>query len=813
MTEDADPKKLQKEIKVFKKKLDRSEANRVALERNRDSNTVFFEKLRSQIEKAKREAEEARMVAEEATKAKSNFLANMSHEIRTPMNAVIGLSTLALKTDLNPKQKDYLKKIHASSQVLLEIINDILDFSKIEAGKMDLEDRVFNLTDVMDNLANVISVKCQEKGLELLFHPDPGLPQLLCGDSLRLGQILINLAANAVKFTEKGEVVIRSSPMEQSEDLVVVAFSVKDSGIGMTEHQVGNLFQSFHQVDTSVTRRYGGTGLGLFISKQLVEMMGGRLTVESSPGKGSCFTFYANFGRAKIKEQPDLFLPEDLKNKLVLVVDDNESSRKILCSMLEDFSFMVKTAESGQEAIDLICRQKEKGMEPFCLILLDWNMPGMDGIETARKINRLNGMSAPAILMVTAYGQDTVVTAAREQGMRAFLTKPVDQSLLLNSILTALNRSDGLKGSGKKQNVNLEKLDGIRGAIILLVEDNSINRQVAIEFLRYYGLHVDIAVNGVQGLDKALKNNYDLILMDIQMPEMDGLEVTRRIRAQGIKNLPIVAMTAHAMERDREESLNAGMNDHLTKPINPLSLEEILIKWIPVKNRPAKRQKPVEKDPCPSVLLPEIKGLETKLGVKQVGGSPSIYLKFLEEFAEDITELQSRIQHRISNQDWHAAELMAHSVKGSSSTLGAMALAGCAALLEKALKNKDEAGVKKRLHEFSGHMVPLNRQLDEFFDKNRSDTDSRSNSKTGIDLTSVLFLLEQMMDFLDQGNSKAETLAEELQSAFQGELPKELQDHKLGKDMDKLLENIEDVEFEKARAIAETIIQQIRGDI
>jgi two-component system, sensor histidine kinase and response regulator len=803
MTKETNPKKLLKEIRILKKKLARSEANRVALERNRDSNTVFFEKLRSQIEQAKSEAEKARMVAEEATRAKSDFLANMSHEIRTPMNAIIGLSQLALKIELDPKQRDYLKKIHSSSQVLLGIINNILDFSKTEAGKMELEERIFDLTDVMENLANVISLKSQEKGLELLFHPDPKLSQVLVGDSLRLGQILVNLAINAVKFTEKGEVIISSSLLKQEKDRVLVGFSVKDSGIGMTEQQLENLFQSFHQVDTSITRRYGGTGLGLAISKQLVEMMGGKLTVESTLGKGSIFSFQAYFGRAKIDEQHNLLLPEDLKYKPVLVVDDNASAREILSSMLESCFFRVKTAKSGQEAIDLIQQRIEKGMEPFCAILLDWNMPGLDGIETARKIKSLSRIITPAILMVTAYGRETVVIAAEKIGLKTFLTKPVDQSLLLNSILMALGRTNDPEDQKQEQVGKTKKLYGIQGARILLVEDNSINRQVSIEFLMHYKLDVDIAVNGVEGLGKVLNNKYDLVLMDIQMPEMDGLEATRRIRRQGIKNLPIVAMTAHAMEKDKEKSLEAGMNDHLTKPIDPSKLEETLLKWIPTKKTNLKDKRSTQKQRCIPVSLPEIKDLETQLGIKQVGGSHSTYLNLLEEFVRDTKDISSRIQDRITNRDWHTAQRMAHSVKGTSSILGAILLSRIAGLLENALKNKDGVGTKSALQEFSEQITPLNRKLLDFFDNRRADFSCLSVPEAVIDLKSVLMRLEQMMTFLDQGDSQAERLADELQQ--------EMGTHEFGKEIKKLLESIEDVEFEEARKITEKIIEKIRG--
>jgi len=529
----------------------------------------------------------AKQEAEAATTAKGDFLARMSHEIRTPMNAVIGLTHLALRTDLSSKQLDYMRKIRGSSQALLGIINDILDFSKIEAGKLSLENIVFDLRDVFDNLTNIVTVKSEEKGLELLYEIDRNIPEKLKGDPLRLGQVLINLAGNAVKFTVRGEVIVSMHLTDRCDGVATILFAVRDTGIGINEDQLAELFSSFSQADATVTRRYGGTGLGLSISKQLVEMMDGTLEVESKPGKGTTFSFSLSFKEIDENTQhQDLLIPTEIRGKKVLIVDDNRASRHILRSMLEDFFFEVVTAGSGYEAIKIIenhLRQEDS----FDIILMDWRMPGINGIDTALRIkNDTELKQTPFILMVTAYSREEVDKKAQQAGLDGFLTKPVNASILLNTILELFGyQSMQPEEQNKISNIEQKELAGIQGANILLVEDNAINRQVATEFLEQLSMNVDTAANGVEGVEKACRGQYDLILMDIQMPEMDGLEATRSLRERGLVELPIVAMTAHAMDRDRELSREAGLNDHLTKPVNPVELEEMLVKWISLENR------------------------------------------------------------------------------------------------------------------------------------------------------------------------------------------------------------------------------------
>jgi signal transduction histidine kinase/CheY-like chemotaxis protein len=553
--------------------------------------------------------DEARNEAEDATKAKSEFLANMSHEIRTPMNAIMGMAHLALKTDLSAKQYDYLKKVDISAKSLLGIINDILDFSKIEAGKLDMEALDFQLEDTLDNISTLVGIKTQEKGLELLFKTDPAVPTALVGDPLRLGQILINLANNAVKFTDTGEIVIATELVQKDASQVTLKFSVQDTGIGMTAEQAAKLFQPFMQADSSTTRKYGGTGLGLTISKRLAEMMGGKIWVESEKGRGSMFSFTANFGLGKEKAKKQYKPVSEMRGMKVLVVDDNATSRDILQDMLESFTFVVTVAASGPEGIsELEAADKDK---PFELVVMDWQMPGMDGIEASRRIKHNKNLSkVPTIVMVTAYGREEVMQQAEEAGLEGFLLKPVNPSMLFDAIMQAFGEAlPETSRVAHRHEQEAEALEHIRCAQVLLVEDNEINQQVAQEILEGAGLKVILATNGQEAVDAVKENNYDAVLMDVQMPVMDGYTATRKIREweggrrnaeggmgnEGNDPIPIIAMTAHAMAGDEDKSLQAGMNGHVTKPIDPEQLFVTLQKWI----KPGEKRSRVQQTEIP----------------------------------------------------------------------------------------------------------------------------------------------------------------------------------------------------------------------
>jgi len=653
--------------------------------------------------------------AEAANEGKSRFLANMSHEIRTPMNAILGMSQLALQSGLNEVQARYVNHVQRAAESLMSILNDILDLSKIEAGHLEMECVEFDLDEVLDRLATVIGLKAEERGVELVYALPPRLPRRLLGDPTRLGQVLLNLASNAVKFTERGEVVVSAALSEREDNAVRLVFEVRDTGIGLRPEEIARLFQPFTQADSSTTRRFGGTGLGLVISQRLVQMMGGEITVDSEPGRGSRFSFSARFGLPEpaMGKKPGF---EGFHGLRILVVDDNECAREHLADMARAMSLDAVTAADGSTALTAI-RAADGADRSFELVLLDWKMPGMDGLEVARLLAGLTLRNKPpAVLMVSAFSRDearrhAIVAVAP---VAAMLTKPVTPSTLLDACLDVLLPGRNSSATLEREDATLARdRQSLAGTRLLLVEDNPVNQELACELLRGAGIEVAVADNGARALHMLEQRTFDGVLMDCQMPELDGYETTRQLRRDARwRQLPVIAMTANAMVGDRDKALAAGMNDHVAKPIKLAQLFGTLARWIGSASA-ASASAPFD---------------ESALREGGVEPGSALHGRLLAMFAERSSHFCARFEAAAG--DRVTATRLAHDLKSEAAMLGARALSAAAADLEAAcVQSVVDREIQTQLDRVRAALAPVLQALQASQDgasKGASNTDTRS---------------------------------------------------------------------------------------
>ena len=723
--------------------------------------------------------------AKKATRTKSEFLANMSHEIRTPLNAITGFAFLTQQTDLSGQQRDYIKKITRASETLLGVINDILDFSKIEAGHLEVEKVNFHIDSVLEHLTDLVRARAEEKDLQVFIVHDADIPTEIIGDPLRLGQVLINLASNAVKFTEKGEVTISVTKKSVSANQCELTFTVSDTGIGMSQSQTERLFLPFSQADTSTTRRFGGTGLGLAISRQLVELMGGTINVKSVINQGSEFICSIPF------ELPNEWSTVsenylDVVGKSVLVVDDNSTSRKVMSTMLVSFGMDVDIAKDGREAYKAVKTvRSSQRIKPYDLVLMDWKMPVMDGIESCNKILELDSnCPTPSIVMMTAHDREELQSQFPNENKPNVLVKPVSPAALVKAVSDALNEHKDTAGEESGSKFELKRNIAI-GRSILLVEDNPINQQIATELLEIQGCSVHVANNGIEAVQAMIEMRFDLVFMDIQMPQMDGFEATRTIRQLPTgKITPIIAMTAHAMKTEIAKCLDSGMSDHIAKPINPKLLQSMLTKHLGIEDQTIiSTEQGYASSEDVAQLKVHLVDIDVESGLARVAGKLDLYILLLKKFVSEQHGNISRIDALLKNHDFQAVARIAHNIKGAAANLGMDELSDIASTLQDTfgVNNVDLDAIEK--------LYKVMEELKPRIDTLQVTEPPLECSSAGAGKPDIAEILNELEQKLLQGSTKSIELVEQLYC---------LTDEKYRRDLAEIGSQVKEFEFEKA---------------
>ncbi|MDM8526251.1 PAS domain S-box protein [Desulfococcaceae bacterium HSG8] len=787
--------------------------------RNEEGDILYYEGVLEDITQRKRleELKTAKELAEASAQAKNDFLAKVSHEIRTPMNAVIGLTDLSLRKELSGRQRDYLEKIRHSSHALLRIINDILDFSKIEAGKLSLESIDFQLHSVLDNVSDMFCNRTTEKGIELVTSVADDVPCALIGDSLRLGQVLTNLTNNAVKFTDEGEIFIGVERVSREHETPVkLRFAVRDTGIGINREYLPRLFDSFCQADGSTTRKYGGTGLGLAICKRLVEMMSGEIWAESRRS-GSVFYFTAEFGIQPEEKEQKQVIPEGIRGTRILVADDNRTVRGIFARVLESFGFEVTSVSSGKATLETL---ESAGKNLYDLILMDWMMPGIDGIAALKKIRAYQPWSQIPVIMMTGFGREEVTRQAELAGANGFLIKPVKQSLLFDAIMNVLGQGEdngqkitgrGQQAVGSQQRMTDISLAGTR---ILLVEDNAINRLVATEILEEAGIIPDTAKSGREAVSAVMDFAYDAVLMDVQMPEIDGYEATKMIRdleeseiqepgqdtgsVVHSSRLPIIAMTAHAMKGDREKCLRAGMDDYVSKPIDTQLLFSVLTRWVSTETRNI-RHKPRNKGP--EIRLPDtLPGINLETAIERLGGNKNLLGKLLAEFRRDYADTADKIKEALGKGDTEFIRQLAHTIKGVAGNFSAKSLYTSSLAMEMAARRKNTDDISSLTGFFEDALEQILKSAQAV--ENASEPFENQLSDEGqqdipADISEVTPMIIELFQLLEKNDLEAEECMESIKSYFTGSV--------LSRDIGELEDHINRLDFAGARKKLDSI--------